>query len=728
MIKVISPLFAAIFLSAILMSGPVPAAAQDNPKAQPPEDVLKITTELVQTGVTVVDKDGKFVEGLKPEQFEVKVDGKPQVLQAVDKIRLGSNTEQKLLSRSSADVTTEIPVSPTAAANERQIIFFLDDLHLSADSLNRAKLAINYFMENQMAAGDQVAILSATGRVGFLQQFTDQKAVLKAALDRITPITTQATDTERPPMSEYVAIKIEHGDSDALGFYTDEVIKGYNTKNATMINIHGAQEVVRTRAHQIVLAVEGVTASTLSSLNSFMRSAATVPGRKLVFFISDGFYLDAQKSASSATDRLRMVIDTAARNGIVVYSIDAKGLVSGAPDATNQRPSDSTGRLDRASVGEVILSQDGLNALARDTGGRALRNTNYFDTWITKNIEEVSNYYLVAWKPEEGKREDKFKKLQVSVVGRPDLTVRVAAGFVTSSTKTSSKTANSTPSSTPGQGEVAAVDAGLKKAIGSFLPVGGVPVALSSSFVDAPGTGPILTASMQVPVSALVHDPAGKIGANVDIAGVVLNDQGKQVAGFKTALNVKPVDAARGDDSNIIYNYKTKLSPGLYQIRIAARDRQSGRAGSALRWIEIPDLSQRKFTLSSLHLSEEGAKSVGKSNDGAAESQVQFSVDNKFRRTSTVQFFVFAYNATRTGPGAVPAVMAQVKILKDGKEIGGTPERPLTIEKGGDLDRLFYAGTIRLGAMQPGRYGVQVNLKDTLAGKSASRTVMIDVE
>jgi hypothetical protein len=41
------------------------------------EDVIRISTDLVQTGVAVFDRQGRFVEGLKKEDFELKVGGKP---------------------------------------------------------------------------------------------------------------------------------------------------------------------------------------------------------------------------------------------------------------------------------------------------------------------------------------------------------------------------------------------------------------------------------------------------------------------------------------------------------------------------------------------------------------------------------------------------------------------------------------------------------------------------
>src|SRR5258707_8051223 len=57
----------------------VQGRAQNPPaKQNQPVDVIRINTELIQTGVIVLDKQGHFVDGLQRDQFELKVEGKPQ--------------------------------------------------------------------------------------------------------------------------------------------------------------------------------------------------------------------------------------------------------------------------------------------------------------------------------------------------------------------------------------------------------------------------------------------------------------------------------------------------------------------------------------------------------------------------------------------------------------------------------------------------------------------------
>lgn len=42
------------------------------------EEIVRIKTDLVQTAVTVLDKQGRFIEGFGKEQFELRVDGQPR--------------------------------------------------------------------------------------------------------------------------------------------------------------------------------------------------------------------------------------------------------------------------------------------------------------------------------------------------------------------------------------------------------------------------------------------------------------------------------------------------------------------------------------------------------------------------------------------------------------------------------------------------------------------------
>jgi VWFA-related protein len=150
------------------------------------DDVVRVKTELVQTDVTVVDKRGRFVDGLNADDFELRVDSKLQSLSFFEEVTAGSADEEKqLLAARKGDATKSEKTSASATDRGRVIFFFVDDVHLTSEGLNRARTVITHFVENKMTPKDRVAVVSTSGQIGFLQQLTDNKAVLREAVGRV---------------------------------------------------------------------------------------------------------------------------------------------------------------------------------------------------------------------------------------------------------------------------------------------------------------------------------------------------------------------------------------------------------------------------------------------------------------------------------------------------------------------------------------------------------------
>ncbi|HEY9282628.1 MAG TPA: hypothetical protein VIP46_04150, partial [Pyrinomonadaceae bacterium] len=66
--------------AAALAQVPAQTPAPDTPPQDAEDEVIKVDTALIQTGVAVFDKSGRFVGDLRQEDFEVTVDGKPVTL------------------------------------------------------------------------------------------------------------------------------------------------------------------------------------------------------------------------------------------------------------------------------------------------------------------------------------------------------------------------------------------------------------------------------------------------------------------------------------------------------------------------------------------------------------------------------------------------------------------------------------------------------------------------
>lgn len=706
------------------------SARQEAGAAQADEEVVRVRAELVQAGVSVFDKQGRFVDDLKREDFELRVDGRPVNITFFENIVAGS-LRDRLTRIAEGEAAPAKAAAAAPSYRQRTVVFFLDDRHLSLDSVGRARKMLLDFIEREMGEGDQVAVASASGRIGFLQQFTDDKAVLRAAVARINHVPYVVADYgQNPgsPMTEYMALTIERKDDpDVFEFYVGDCLK-WALKPPSAAARGGARrqcEVeVQNRARQILLQAGNVTADTYHSLETLLRYAARMPGSKLAFFISDGFLADAGPRSPVGRDRLIRITDEARRAGVVIYTIDARGLISGALDATGNVPLDPSGRLESANLREIAASQDALHALAADTGGRALRNQNYFEKFVGEALDETSRYYLIAWRPEAGEgKDEKLRKIEVSVPRRPDLTVRSARGFVSGNLPAPAAEKGAAKHEKGEKGEKGGKrpEDPLRQAVTEYYPRQAIPLQLSLVYFDTPASGAVLTTSVQAFTEVLSYGPQQTEPARLTIEGVVLDDQGKPAASFRTGLKVNPPSeegGARGRSSNVIYNHPAPLKPGLYQVRVAARDERSGILGSAAQWVSIPDLSTRRLSLSSLIVGLEG---VGE--EGAGAGHVQWSVDRRFARGSRLGFMAFVYNA-----GAPVNLAASVRVYREGREVAAVPPRKVSTDAQTDAARVPFTAEISLRDLQPGRYTLHVTIEDRAANRTATQQTAFYVQ
>ena len=700
----ISLLPIALLLTAV--TGTVnPALAQD--------DVVRVNTELVQTAITVVDKKGKFVEGLNRGDFELLIDGKPRAIEFLERVSAGSEREAQLTQGQQSQVSAP---AGSSTVRGRTIIFFIDDLHLSFSSLNRTRQMIAQILDGEISDKDLVAIVSAKGQIGFLQQFTNNKQVLQAALARVNvqPSEERTHGMGNTPMSEFTALTIESKpdsrQNKVMAVYVEECLKQSGApradrRSADVLRL-SCENLVKSNARAVLTQTGHATEGMYQSLESLMRSAVQLPGRKIVFFISDGFLSLGGPLGDSLSHKIKQVTDAAQRANAVIYSIDARGLVSGSLDATNNLVPDANGRMATIATTEILATQDALNALAEDTGGRALRNQNYFDRWVEKVLDETSNYYVIAWRPStDEEKEIKFRNLKISIAGRSDLTVRAPRGYI------QGPQASEISSSEKSKNE-------LQDALSNYYPSSSLETVLSLTHLNSPANGPLLTSSFQIASRRLDYGRDDRQPATVKLAGVILNDKGKVAASFQKQLDVKPIDTAEGDNSGVIYNHREALAPGIYQVRVAARDERSGRVGSAMQWVVIPDLSTRKLTLSSLLIG-------GQLLDNSKSAQVQLSVDHHFSRADHLGYWIFVYNAKRDGTGATN-LTAETQVIRDGKVVL-TSSRKLSNDSP-DPQRIPYGADLSLKSLSPGTYDLRVRIIDAVAGTSATETTAFVVQ
>ena len=717
----------------------VAAAVVSQTPQSPPEqaEIVRINTQLVQTDVMVFDKQGKFVTGLRPQDFELHIDGKPRPISFFELVSTGSANEESQLAaarnlRSVKDINAPVPADLDRG---RVIFFYVDDLHLSPNNLVSARKVLLKYVDEEMRQNDEAGIASTSGQIGFLQQLTDNKTVLHAAIERLKARPYSVGDTERPAMTEYQALAIERNNRDVIDVFVEQIMKDLPALSTIAapggVPRGRAEQHVRDRAHTILQQAATIASQSLFGLESLVRSAAALPGRKLLFFLSDGFFLDDQNSINR--EQVRHVTSLAAHNSVVIYSIDTRGLIATLTDASTDTPSDPSGRLQSIASRELVESQDAMNALASDTGGRAIFNTNALDAGVSYALNETSNYYLLAWRPEsiDGKTE-RFHHLEVNVVGRPDLTVRVRKGFFDFERSTVPKREKDSGAGTADDSSSNKNEAKLRAAIIAPFADRGLPVSSSLTWTMTGDNKQTMNVALQVSGSAITfEDDKDRRTGVVQVVGSVYDDQGKAGGGFSERLTVHAPTGETDSSAtpDIVYNYPLTLPPGLYQVRIAVRDEKSGNIGSTRQWIEIPDLSTHKIVLSSLIVSERmmgsPAKSGGPRNDPQnTQDRVVVRVDHRFKRNSFLRFLLFIY----TQSNVPPDIAVQIQVVRSDQPVITTSLRSVSTEGIPDAKKLPYAADLSLKQLPAGRYLLKVTAMDRNSKSVASESTRFEIE
>jgi VWFA-related protein len=687
-----APILLLAFLSFFFMTHAQEKKPSPSRKPQDVEDVVRVNTELVQTDVMIFDKDGKFVSGLKPEQFELLVEGQPQPITFFESVITGSRNETAALraagSKKLAQPVRDDTKDPVSERG-RTILFFINDLMLDPGGLARTHTTITNFIERLMGPNDQVAITSASGQIGFLQQLTNNPIVLRAALDRLKFVPGAATDGERPYMSPYAAYLIaERHDTQLFDYFVQQTIK----ENLVPPEIAGP--LVERRVQVILRGSDAAVKNSLSSLVNLLSSTSKLSGLKLVFFISDAFVPNF--TGSDFTMMMSRATGAANRSSVVIYTLDARGLsVDSSLDASNSGGFDTSGVLQSRMSGERTFTQEPLHALAADTGGRALLNSNDLTGGIARALDETSRYYLLAWRPaNDAQRASNFSKIKVTIAGRPELKVHLRRGYL-----------GPPPEKNNGRAQAAPVQVESTDVLGvAETSTEELHAALALGYKQTAGPNLQLTSAVQLNAHSR-DNSSGKIDANV--LGAVFDSKGKAVGSFKQRIEVP-----RTPPQTPLYttvNHQVDVPPGLYQVRILAYERGLGTKNltSTMEWIEIPKVKAGSFALSSLYAGEIG--------ESGAAAPVGVNASRRFARNSRMRFTAYIYNASTP-----PQLSAQIKVLHGEKAVIAPPEIKISTEKLSNSQNVPYTGEFPLSSLPPGNYELQVTITDQTKKASAS--------
>ena len=674
---------------------PAPPPAQERPRQPESDDVVRITTNLVQVDAVITDQKGKLVTDLRPEEVEIYEDGREQKITNfsfnLSESPPGAN-ETKPVDKNA------LPVPPSRLRTEnirRTIALVVDDLGLSFESTYYVRRALKKFVDEQMQPGDLVAIIRTAGGMGALQQFTTDKRQLYAAIERV-----KFYMSGRSGISAFAPIQPP-------------------TPGEGGAEVDAANEELN-QFREDVFAV-----GTLGAVQYVVRGLGQLPGRKSVVLISDGFRIYDQDDPTRnfrTVQRLQRLIDEAGRASVVIYTMNATGLQTLGFTAADDLSGRDTEQLQAAFSNRrnvAFETQEGLDVLAHETGGMAIKNTNDLSSGIRRVLQDQKGYYLIGYRPDQSTFDlrtgrPRFHRLSLKIKRPGKFNVRMRKGFF-------GRTEEERPKPrTLGQQLLAAL----------MSPFGATDVRLrlTSLFANDVKVGSFMRSLLHIDGRDLTFTKeAGFHQATIDIAAITFGDNGVPVESLGRTYQIRLSDADYDlimRDGLVYYITVPIKKPGAYQLRMSLRDSASERIGSASQFIDAPDIKKKRLALSGLILraqstAQASAAIASSANEGREAGNAQTSAAvREFKARMTMEYAFFIYNAKLEKASSRPQVTTQVKLFRDGKEVFSGKEIPLDSTGQTDLQRLAAAGAIQLGSqMEPGEYVLQVIVTDLLADK-----------
>jgi VWFA-related protein len=694
--RLFATLATAALASSLLAQEPQPPAPSRGEGTR-----FRVAVDAVRIDAVVTDKDGNIVRDLTADDFEILQDGKTQKVTFAEFVPVAVAPAPPTAAPPplKAGNVVGAPPSPGGPVRretiQRSIALVVDDLSLSVESLSYAKRALHEFIDHAIQPGDLVALVRTGGSLEGLQPFTTDRRVLHAAVDNLKWNGFSRSGVEAFAAVNQFAVLDSHATFDPSDFTALEAFR--STLKA---------------------------AGTLGALNLVIQGAKNLPGRKAVLFVSEGFLLleKASRTSTRSVDNptgvdmespdprvrnpLDRAIDQATRAGVVIYSIDARGLQTGGLLASDNLKTESasedahsTGVLSQSVTKELQdrgdmrrNTQEGMTYLAEQTGGFAILNTNDLGAGLARASQDVRDYYIIGYAPDAKTFARKgappqYHKLVVHVK-RPGLKIRSRREFLGIS-----DVDESAKSETPAQQLVNA----------AISPFTSTDIALRATTL--PGFddhGLYLRALLHIDARALTFttDADGKSTASADVLGMVFDRDGTEVAhlstGFSAALTKDAAQDALRD--GLAYTLRIPIPrAGPYQVRFAIRDQASGKYGSAGEFVDLPDVQHGVFALSGIVLRSAGDLTARTDSFAISPSQAV----RAYNAGADVKYACEIYNAT--GP-----VQLALSVWRGTERILAPPARTLTPPSAGS--KVFtVAGAFRLGpSLPPGRYALQL--------------------
>jgi VWFA-related protein len=626
---------------------------------------FRLQVEYVEVDARVTDSNGNFVRDLTKEDFQILEDGKPQPLAAFSLVDIPTGQA----------VSSSVSIESDVQSNERHFdgrvyVMILDDASTAPDRTARTRNASRGFIEQHLGANDLMAIVftSATGEAA--QDFTADKRLLLAAVDKFTgqevPERTLAqpigpgTFTTGPP---------------AAGALPPQPLE------PVVIGVNACDPLPTFTAagNRESLADGNVTVTTLGRVATWLNG---ITGRKkAVIFVSDGFVYDPSRLADDVRPTGRI-----GRTNLNIYAVDMRG-----PGVT-QTPTDQ------------------LTMLTENTGGFAVMDNNDIDRGFDRIVAENSTYYMLAYYPSNA-RDGKVHPIDVRVK-RPGVTVRARRAFA----------APTGDSPSPRFAANVKTTSGTVGALNSPVPLSDLRMRMFAAPFGATPQAQVL-----VGIDFVGPDLPLDTGGAVEIAYLAVDAKGIE-HGWRTDrlnLNLNAGMRTRVEQSGVRVLRLMQLPPGRYRLHVAAHDSARKLSGSLLYDLDVPDLGKTDFAMSGVALmSKSGAATVTAHVDEEIKAMLPGTptAARSFPQDDELAVFAEVYdNGAR--PWHQVEVVTTVRSA-EGEVVFERTDDHESNEFKGTRGALRHTTRIPFKTFEPGSYVLSVEAKSSL---DADRTIVRQV-
>jgi VWFA-related protein len=671
---------------------PKQTPAQEKPSEVDSQDVVKITTNLVQVDV-VVTKDDKIVRDLQPEDFEIFEDGKPQTITNFSYVSNVPETQAPQpapAANSREKIATPIPPAKINLGDQRRVVaLVIDDLGISWESMAPVRMQIKKMIA-ELSPNDLVAIVRTSGDVGALQQFTNDKRVLQSALDglRWNPCGRAGTNVfqQLGQIGPRFSLCQEGFGARPNGTGTTLNVLNFILKGMSLLP--GRKSLVLFSddipIEDQALSIDGKIISTMpnspAEMNSFPESATgSIPD-----------------SGSNYYGQLQRIAELAIRSSVVIYAVDTRGLqYTGLTAADRTKGVPAILQIQKDREHQLLRGREGSDLIARQTGGFLIKNSNDFG--LKRIMEDQQGYYLIGFRPVENTFNRNFHHLKARVK-RSGLTVRTRDGFYGFT-------------SDQGRPPLLSTTDAMNKALGSPFGAKDVSMRLTTFFIDE-GKGPMLRSFLYLDPHDLTFSdrPDGLRAANIEVKAMLFGDNGRviQEVNQRGSIGVAPNTYDRTLREGVIYTFDLPAKVGGIQFRVAVRDVATGRIGSAGQFVDVPNLQSGLLAMSGIVMREQNTNG-SPANDRFPDDVRVGPAVRRFHQGATADFGYMIYNARQTSQ-----LTSQTRLYHDGKMVL-SPD-PLTISAQGQSDprHLTNRASLPLAAdLAPGDYVLQIIVTDS---------------